>query len=57
MNFEETIGNTTLVGLLPNLSVKIEYTNMTGSVKDRAALEMILDGEKSGVLCSGATII
>lgn len=57
MNFEETIGNTPLVGLLPNLSVKIEYTNMTGSVKDRAALEMILDGEKSGVLCPGATII
>lgn len=57
MNFEETIGNTPLVGLLPNLSIKIEYTNMTGSVKDRAALEMILDGEKSGVLCPGATII
>jgi cysteine synthase A len=57
MNFEETIGNTPLVGLLPNLSIKIEYTNMTGSVKDRAALEMILDGEKSGVLRPGATII
>ena len=57
MNFEEKIGNTPMVALLPNLSVKIEYTNMTGSVKDRAALEMILDGEKRGLLCPGATII
>lgn len=57
MNFEERIGNTPLIGLLPNLSVKIEYNNMTGSVKDRAALEMILDGEKSGSLRPGSTII
>lgn len=57
MNFEEKIGSTPLVRLLPNLSVKIEYTNMTGSVKDRAALEMILDGEKRGLLCPGSVII
>ena len=57
MNFEEKIGSTPLAALLPNLSVKIEYTNMTGSVKDRAALEMILEGEKQGFLHPGSTII
>ncbi|WP_349947981.1 cysteine synthase A [Lacrimispora sp. BS-2] len=36
---------------------KLEYFNPAGSVKDRAALYMIQDGEKSGVLKPGATII
>ena len=36
---------------------KLEYMNPGGSVKDRAALGMILDAERRGVLKSGSTII
>lgn len=37
--------------------VKLEYRNPTGSVKDRAALFMIEDAEKKGILKEGAVII
>ena len=37
--------------------VKLEYLNPAGSVKDRIALAMIEDAEKSGKLKPGATII
>lgn len=57
MNFDFPIGNTPLLALLPNLSVKIEYTNMTGSVKDRAALAMIFAARQQGVLQPGGTVI
>ena len=57
MQFDMPIGNTPLMRLLPNLSVKIEYTNMTGSVKDRAALEMILTAEKQQLLHPGSAVI
>ena len=36
---------------------KLVYLNPTGSVKDRAALMMILDAEEKGILKPGATII
>lgn len=36
---------------------KLEYLNPAGSVKDRVALAMIEDAEKSGKLKAGATII
>lgn len=36
---------------------KLEYLNPAGSVKDRIALAMIEEAEKSGVLKQGATII
>lgn len=36
---------------------KLEYLNLAGSVKDRIALAMIEDAEKSGKLKPGATII
>ena len=36
---------------------KLEYLNMSGSVKDRIALAMIEDAEKKGLLKPGATII
>lgn len=36
---------------------KLEYLNPTGSAKDRAALNMILEAEKEGILKPGATII
>ena len=40
-----------------NLWTKLEYLNPAGSVKDRIALAMIEDAEKSGKLKPGATII
>ena len=39
------------------LLAKLEYLNPAGSVKDRAALAMILDAEERGVLRPGAAII
>ncbi len=39
------------------LLAKLEYLNPAGSVKDRVALNMIEDAEKSGKLKPGATII
>ena len=39
------------------LIAKLEYLNPAGSVKDRVALAMIEDAEKSGKLKEGATII
>ncbi len=39
------------------LLLKIECFNPAGSVKDRAAYEMITDAEKKGLLKKGATII
>lgn len=63
-NIAELIGNTPLVRLnrLPDpqgaaVYVKLEYFNPSGSVKDRAAYNMIVEAEKSGELVAGATII
>lgn len=39
------------------LLCKLEYLNPTGSIKDRAALYMIKEAEKNGVLKKGAVII
>ena len=39
------------------LLAKLEYLNPAGSVKDRAALSMVLDAEQRGLLRPGATII
>ena len=44
-------------GLQAGLLAKLEYFNPTGSVKDRAALNMILDAEQRGVLKEGSVII
>ena len=57
MNFDALIGSTPMLAVQPNLFLKLEYTNLTGSVKDRAALAMILDGEQRGLLHPGGTII
>jgi cysteine synthase A len=61
-NILETIGNTPHVRysrLFPNAEVwvKSERTNPGGSIKDRIALAMIEDAEKSGKLKAGGTII
>ncbi|MCU0599559.1 MAG: cysteine--tRNA ligase [Desulfobacterales bacterium] len=66
MNFSilDTIGNTPLVEIQkinPNPKVrifaKLEYFNPGGSIKDRPALAMILDGEKSGKLTRDKIVI
>lgn len=65
-NATELIGNTPLVeftniekkyGLKAKLLAKLEYFNPAGSVKDRIALEMIEEAERSGKIKPGATII
>jgi cysteine synthase A len=60
----ELVGRTPLLHLsrfarppLADIYAKLEYMNPGGSVKDRAALGMILDAERRGVLKPGATII
>ncbi len=45
------------MGLKARILVKLEYFNPAGSVKDRAALGMIEEAEKSGRLREGAVII
>ncbi|MCJ7855938.1 cysteine synthase A [Lachnospiraceae bacterium NSJ-143] len=45
------------LGLKARIAVKAEYFNPAGSVKDRIAVRMIRDAEKSGVLKSGSVII
>ncbi len=59
---EQLIGNTPLLELShiqtqARLLAKLEYFNPAGSVKDRAALFMINEAEKSGKLKAGATLI
>jgi S-sulfo-L-cysteine synthase (O-acetyl-L-serine-dependent) len=63
-SIESNIGNTPLIRLrriTGDLSVQVlakaEYLNPGGSVKDRAALGMILEGEQSGRLRPGMTIL
>ncbi len=60
----DAIGNTPLVPIRhlnpnPNVRIlaKLEYFNPGGSIKDRPALKMIEDGEKSGKLVPGKTVI
>jgi cysteine synthase len=60
----DSVGRTPLVGL-PRLSpspdvriwAKLEDRNPTGSIKDRAALGMLVDAEKQGLLRPGCTIL
>lgn len=63
---EELIGNTPLLllsgiknelGLKANIFAKLEFFNPAGSIKDRAALKMITDAEKSGLIKPGYTLI
>src|SRR5471032_1136714 len=62
-NILETIGNTPVVRinkLAPEgveLWVKVEAFNPLGSVKDRLALGVIEDAERSGALKPGQTVI
>jgi len=63
-NVVEIIGNTPLVrlnsvtdGIAATVLAKVEYFNPGGSVKDRIALRMVEDAEKSGLLQPGGTIV
>ncbi len=65
-SIEASIGNTPLIRLhrvtqdLPSgveVFAKAEHLNPGGSVKDRPALRMILDGERDGTLRAGMTIL
>ncbi|MCX6590775.1 MAG: cysteine synthase family protein [Acidobacteria bacterium] len=61
----ENIGNTPLIRLetltadLPGIEIygKAEFMNPGGSVKDRAGLNMVLDGERTGRLTKSRTIL
>ena len=60
----ELIGSTPLLhlhGVVPegaaDVYAKLEYFNPGLSVKDRAAMGMILDAERRGALAPGATVI
>lgn len=63
---EQLIGKTPLLklshiekeyGLHATILAKLEYCNLAGSVKDRIALSMIEDAERTGKLRPGATVI
>lgn len=66
-NAIDLIGNTPMLKLKrysgavgcinANLYAKLEYLNPAGSIKDRAALSMIQEAVKEGVLKKGGTII
>ncbi|MBE7637050.1 cysteine synthase A [Sneathiella sp. P13V-1] len=63
-NFVDTIGNTPLIRLTGpseetgcDIYGKAEFLNPGGSVKDRAALAIIEDAEKKGILEPGGTIV
>ena len=64
--FENCIGNTPLLrlkgieekyGLSAELYAKLEMQNPAGSVKDRAALYMLRDAEKQGLLKAGGAVV
>ena len=63
-NILQTVGSTPVIRLnrssAPenvNVWVKVESFNPAGSVKDRPALNMIVDAEKSGLIKPGDTIV
>ncbi|MDP5168696.1 MAG: pyridoxal-phosphate dependent enzyme, partial [Bacteroidia bacterium] len=63
-NIVETIGNTPLVRLnhvaahiKGSVVAKVEYFNPGQSIKDRIAMSMIEDAERSGLLKPGGTIV
>lgn len=65
-SLEEMIGGTPLMqlsrimakeGLCATVLAKLEYMNPAGSVKDRAAYQMVVTAEEQGLLAPGGTII
>lgn len=62
-NLIELIGNTPLVRInklntgYSDIAAKVEFFNPAGSIKDRAALSMIEEAEKEGLITAGETTI
>ncbi len=60
-NIIDLIGNTPLLSLREStgfdIYAKAEFLNPGGSIKDRPALNMIIEAEKEGVLKKGMTIV
>ncbi|MFC4321137.1 cysteine synthase A [Litchfieldia salsa] len=63
-SLSELIGDTPLLKLRKlnpengaQIYLKLEFFNPSGSVKDRAALNMIIEAEKAGLIKPGSTII
>jgi cysteine synthase A len=63
-SFSEMIGNTPMLAItfsyrqkVRTLYAKAEYLNLTGSIKDRMALHIILQAYRSGCLRPGDTIL
>lgn len=63
-NITELVGNTPIVrlgklseGVSRRIYVKLEFFNPSSSIKDRAALSMIAEAEKEGLLQTGSLII
>jgi len=67
-NILELVGQTPMVRLrrleegtgaagCAEIWAKLEYLNPGGSIKDRAALGIVLDAERRGVLKAGGTIV
>lgn len=62
-NLIELIGNTPLVRInklntgYSDIAAKVEFFNPAGSIKDRAALSMIEEAEKEGLIEAGKTTI
>jgi len=63
-NVVDLIGNTPLVrlgtvgaGLPATVLAKVEYVNPGGSVKDRIAVRMVEEAERSGLIGPGGTIV
>ncbi|MEE0839197.1 MAG: cysteine synthase A [Acutalibacteraceae bacterium] len=64
-DISELVGNTPLLDVsdfsgeekLAQIYAKLEYLNPAGSVKDRAALSIINDAEKRGLLKKGSVIV
>lgn len=62
-NILDLIGNTPVVKLnfkgenIADIYLKLEKFNLSGSIKDRAALGMIEAAEKAGILKEGSTIV
>ena len=63
---DQLIGHTPLLelcgiekefNLKPRIFGKLEYFNLTGSVKDRVAKEMLDDAEEKGLICKDSVII
>ena len=64
IGFADSVGNTPLIKIESlseatgcNILGKAEFLNPGGSVKDRAALFMVLQAEQSGILKRGGTIV